>query len=395
MFEGIENTPLFGANLVAANFKADFRGDKIDLGLGVYRDENGATPVLDVVKLAEAHLVQNQTSKSYQGLLGDPEYAQLMLELVLGKNSDTSKIAVLQTPGGVAALSIAFQLIQSVRPEGQVWISDPTWANHAPVMEHTGLSIRKYPYFDVAMVGLDFDGMMACLSTAAAGDTVLLQASCHNPTGVDLAPGQWDAIIDVCKMQRLMPMIDIAYQGFGQGLEADVYGPRRAFQELHEAVLTTTCSKNFGVYRDRVAIAAVQTKSPENAARTLSRLTRLANVTYAMPADHAAAVVKTILTDEGLKWAWETELTTMRERIHSVRNSLAKALRGATNSDRFDFLERHKGMFSLLPLTDTQIDTLQNEHGIYLVKGGRANIAGLTKRQIEQFATAVAQVITN
>ena len=180
-------------------------------------------------------------------------------------------------------------------------------------------------------------------------------------------------------MQRLMPMIDIAYQGFGQGLEADVYGPRRAFQELHEAVLTTTCSKNFGVYRDRVAIAAVQTKSPENAARTLSRLTRLANVTYAMPADHAAAVVKTILTDEGLKWAWETELTTMRERIHSVRNSLAKALRGATNSDRFDFLERHKGMFSLLPLTDTQIDTLQNEHGIYLVKGGRANIAGLTK----------------
>ena len=393
MFEGIESTPLFGANLVAANFRADSRANKIDLGLGVYRDENGATPVLDVVKSAETVLVQNQTSKSYQGLLGDPEYSQLMLELVLGANIDTSKIAVLQTPGGVAALSITFQLIQSIRPDGQVWISNPTWANHAPVIKHTGLSVREYPYFDPVTVSLDFDRMMACLSTTPAGDTVLLQASCHNPTGVDLSPAQWDAVIDACKTTGLLPVIDVAYQGFGQGLEADTYGPCRAFQELPEVVLTATCSKNFGVYRDRVAIAAVQTKSPDNAKRTLSRLRRFANVTYAMPADHAAAVVKIILSDDALRLAWEIELTMMRVRVRSVRNELAKALRRVTNSDRFDFLVSHAGMFSLLPLTDTQIDALQHEHGIYLVKGGRANIAGLKNCQIEQFAAALAQVI--
>jgi aspartate/tyrosine/aromatic aminotransferase len=292
-----------------------------------YRDETGATPVLSVVKKAEAQLVQNQPSKSYQGLLGDLEYSQLMLKLVLGAQTDTSRIAVLQTPGGVAAL---------------------------------------------------------------------LQASCHNPTGVDLTPRQWDEVIGICKTRGLLPVIDVAYQGFDQGLDSDAYGPRKAFRDLPEMMITATCSKNFSIYRDRVAIAAVLTKSPENADRTLSRLRRLANVTYAMPADHAAAVVKTILlSDSGLRDEWHAELTAMRMRVQHVRQTLAQALRRATNSDRFDFLERHRGMFSLLPLTEGQIDALQDQHGICLVKGGRMNIAGLKSAQIDQFATAVAQVVSN
>ncbi len=392
MFEEIETTPLFGANLVAANFKADPRVDKIDLGLGVYRNDAGVTPVLDVVKSAEMRLVQNQPTKSYQGLLGDVEYSRLMLGLVLGEAADTSRIAVLQTPGGVAALSIGFHLIHSVRPNAQVWVSDPTWANHAPVIKHTGLTVREYPYFDQETASLDFDGMMTCLSVVPAGDAVLLQASCHNPTGVDLSPAQWDKVIGICKTRGLLPVIDVAYQGFGQGLDEDAYGPRKASEELPEWVLTATCSKNFSVYRDRVAIAAVQTRSPQNAESTLSQMRRFANVTYAMPADHAAAVVKTILSDDALSADWKAELSAMRTRVHHVRRTLAHALRRATNSDRFDFLERHTGMFSLLPLTETQVENLEHHHAIYLVKGGRMNIAGLNSTQIERFAAAVAQV---
>jgi aspartate/tyrosine/aromatic aminotransferase len=393
MFDDIQPTPLFGANLVASLFRQDSRADKIDLGLGVYKNDSGNTPVMAAVKTAEARLVQHQTTKTYQGLLGDRQFCELMLNMVLGPKVDSSKIAVLQTPGGVAALSLCFQLIRAVRPEATVWISDPSWANHAPVIGHTGLKVSYFPYYNHADASLDFSGMCKSLTSAETGDIILLQASCHNPTGVDLSPQQWDRVIKICQDRGLVPVFDVAYQGFGLGLEEDVYGPRTALNQLPEIILTATCSKSFSVYRDRAGIAAVLCGSEEKASRTLSLMSRLANVTYAMPTDHPAAVVKEILSDPALYQTWLEELTAMQARTLNLRNALTKALEFSTQSDRFSYIEHNRGMFSLLPLNDHQIDNLREQYGIYLVKGGRINLAGLQISQIERFADAIASVL--
>ncbi len=393
MFEAIENTPLYGANLVAALFRDDQRADKIDLGLGVYRNDVGETPVMAAVKAAEARLAARQQSKSYQGLIGDSVFSGLMLDLVLGEAVEKSRLSVLQTPGGVAALSLCFQLIKSVRPEATVWLSDPSWANHAPIIGHAGLAFRYFPYYDHAAAALDFDGMCACVSSAPAGDVVLLQAACHNPSGADLTPVQWDRVVEICSDGGLLPVIDVAYQGFGNGLEQDAYGPRACMAKLPEMILTATCSKTFSVYRDRAAIAAVLSKTGENAARTMSSMRRLANVTYAMPADHAAAVVKDILSEPEWRASWLEELTFMRERVRMVRTTLAEALTRSTNSTDFDFLNQQRGMFSLLPLTDAEVDVLREKHAIYLVKGGRMNVAGLQMSEIDRFARAISDVL--
>ena len=393
MFETVSETPLFGANLVAALFREDKRADKIDLGLGVYRDDAGETPIMAAVKEMEARLVESQRSKSYQGLIGDPGFSDLMLDLVLGEGADKSRISVLQTPGGVAALSLSFHLIKSVRPDATVWLSDPSWANHLPIIDHTGLNARHFPYHDPATAAVDFDAMSACLSAAPAGDVVLLQAVCHNPSGADLTSSQWDRVFQICRDRELLPVIDMAYQGFGEGLEEDAYGPRACLAALPEMILTATCSKTFSVYRDRAAIAAVVSKTADNAGRTMSLMRRISNVTYAMPADHAAAVVKGILSDPDLRKNWIDELNGMRRRVGRVRTALVEALKRSTNRRAFDYLGQQQGMFSLLPLRDDQVDALRERHAIYLVKGGRMNVAGLRMSEIDRFAEALADVL--
>lgn len=393
MFEKFEDTPLFGANLVAFQFQNDNRTDKIDLGLGVYRNEQGETPVMAAVKAAETRLLQSQTSKSYLGLLGDTRFSDLMVSLIFGEDGDRDRIAAIQTPGGVSALSLCCHLIKLVNPGARVWVSDPTWANHIPIISYAGLATSPYPYFDKSTAAVNFEAMNACLEKIPGGDVLLLQASCHNPAGADLTPPQWDRIAEICRARGILPFVDVAYQGVGDGLEEDVYGVRKLYGTQPELILASTCSKNFGVYRDRAAIAAVVSKTPEIAQRSLSQMLMLANVSHAMPPDHAAAVVREILSDPELKSQWQSELAEVRHRIRELRESLVTALRRSTNSEKFDFLAQHKGMYSLLPLTDAQIDLMREKHGIYLVKGGRVNVAGLRTGQVDRFAEAIADVM--
>ena len=392
MFENTEHTPLFGANLVASQFKADQRSEKIDLGLGVYKNDDGVTPVMAAVKSAEIWLLENQQSKSYLGLLGDQVFSSLMLDLVLGKKANKDCVSVIQTPGGVSALSLCCHLLKRVHPDTTVWVSDPSWANHIPIITHAGLKSAAFPYYDPTTAKIDFDAMCTCLESLPNGDVVLLQVSCHNPTGADLTPEQWRRVAKICLNRELLPLLDVAYQGFAENLEADVYAARYIFSLLPELMIASTCSKTFSVYRDRAGIAAIVSKSPDNAERTLSLMRRIANVTYAMPADHAAAVVRHILDDTKVQLQWIEELRVMSERVRNLRSALAVALRRATNSIEFDFLVNHKGMFSLLPLTNVQIDRLREMHAIYLVQGGRINVAGLQTSQIDRVAEAIAEV---
>ena len=392
MFENTEHTPLFGANLVASQFKADQRSEKIDLGLGVYKNDDGVTPVMAAVKSAENWLLENQQSKSYLGLMGDQVFSSLMLDLVLGEQVNKDCVAVIQTPGGVSALSLCCHLLKKVHPETTVWVSDPSWANHIPIITHAGLKSAAYPYYDPATATIDFDAMCTCLESLPCGDVVLLQVSCHNPTGADLTPEQWRRVAKICLNREILPLLDVAYQGFAENVEADAYAARYIFSLLPELMIASTCSKTFSVYRDRAGIAAVVSKSPDNAERTLSLMRRIANVTYAMPADHAAAVVRHILDDTKVQLQWIEELTVMSERVRTLRSALAAALKRATNSIEFDFLVDHRGMFSLLPLTNVQIDRLREMHAIYLVQGGRINVAGLQTSQIDRVAEAIAEV---
>ena len=392
MFENTEHTPLFGANLVASQFKADQRSEKIDLGLGVYKNDDGVTPVMAVVKSAENWLLENQQSKSYLGLMGDQVFSSLMLDLVLGKQVNKDCVSVIQTPGGVSALSLCCHLLKRVHPDTTVWVSDPSWANHIPIITHAGLKSAAFPYYDPATAKVDFDAMCTCLESLPRGDVVLLQVCCHNPTGADLTQEQWRRVAKICLNRELLPMLDVAYQGFAENLEADVYAARYIFGLLPELIIASTCSKTFSVYRDRAGIAAVVSKSPDNAERTLSLMRKIANVTYAMPADHAAAVVRHILDDTKKQLQWIEELRVMSERVRNLRLALAAALKRATNSTEFNFLVDHRGMFSLLPLTNIQIDRLREMHAIYLVQGGRINVAGLQTSQIDRVAEAIAEV---
>lgn len=393
MFEVFEETPLFGANLVSQLFRADPRGDKIDLGLGVYRDDAGTTPVMAAVKQAEEHLLRTQTSKSYVGLAGDDAFSTALAELVLGDDAPLDRWARVQTPGGVAALRIAADLVAQANPDATIWMSSPSWANHGPILRSSRLQVTEFRYHDQASQRLDLQGMLADLSRARAGDAVLLQACCHNPTGTDLSPDDWTRVIELVESRGLLPILDVAYQGFAKGLEEDVLGVRAMVAAVPEAIVAVTCSKSFSNYRDRVGILATQATTPEQAARTRQKMLGLINATYAMPPDHGAAVVTIILGNPDLRALWVEELDGMRERVQTVRAGLAAALRRDSNSDAFDFIGRHTGMFSTLTLSKDQVDALRTVHGIYILGSGRMNFAGIAMDQIDEISRALVTVI--
>lgn len=392
MFETFEETPLFGANLVFQLFREDPRDDKIDLGLGVYRDDAGQTPVMAAVKQAEDRLLHTQTSKSYLGLAGDADFSDALAELVLGADAPFERWARVQTPGGVAALRVAADLVALANPGATVWMSNPSWPNHGPIMRASGLSVTEFRYHDPETQGIDREGMLADLNTANKGDVVLLQACCHNPTGVDLAPEDWAAVKEVVLRRELLPILDVAYQGFSDGLDEDVAGVRAMVADIPEALLSVTCSKTFSNYRDRAGILGGLAKTPQQAARTRQKMLATINKNYAMPPDHGAVVVKTILTDEALRGIWLAELDAMRDRVKAVRTQLAAALRRGTNTNSYDFIEHHAGMFSTLSLGEQQVDRLRNEHGIYILSSGRVNMAGLSFDQIDRIAQAIIAV---
>ncbi len=392
MLEALDHQPADKIIELMGLFAADPRSDKLDLGVGVYKDAQGRTPVMRAVKAAEARLHATQTTKSYVGLLGDLGYVEAMAALILGEDRPRDRLCGAQTPGGTGAIRQLFELIRRANPAATVWISEPTWPNHPAILKYLGIPQRSYRYFDLATRAVDVAGMMADLGGMAPGDVLLLHGCCHNPTGANLGPDDWRAVTDLVIDRGVLPMVDLAYQGFGDGLEADVAGLRHMAGRVAEMLIAASCSKNFGLYRDRVGVALALSRTPEDAAKTKANLAALNRLNYSFPPDHGAKLVEIILGDPELRADWAAELEAMRHSMLGLRSGLAEALRRATNSDRFDFVADHRGMFSLIGASPDQVARLRAEHGVYMVGDSRINVAGLPAQGLDRLAAAIAAV---
>lgn len=392
MFGALKPQPADKILQLMSQFRADPRGDKIDLGVGVYKDASGHTPIMRAVKAAEKLLWEKETTKTYTGLAGDPAFNAAMAELVLGVGVPANRISAVATPGGTGAVRQAFELVKMAKPEATVWVSDPTWPNHLSILKHLGMPVRLYRYFDAATRGVDFTGMMADLAAAKADDLVLLHGCCHNPTGANLTLREWQEVAAALERTGAVPMIDIAYQGFGDGLDEDAAGVRLISAQRPEVLIAASCSKNFGIYRERTG-ALIALSDPSQQGVTQGNLAYLNRQNYSFPPDHGARLVTMILTDQALRKEWEAELEEVRRGMLKLREELAGALRKATNSDRFDFVATHRGMFSRLGLSEAQVARLRDEAGIYMVGDSRINIAGLNDRTVPVLAKAIAGVL--
>ncbi|OJU51934.1 MAG: aromatic amino acid aminotransferase [Mesorhizobium sp. 61-13] len=393
MFEDLQAAPADKILALISAYRADPRTDKVDLGVGVYKDRDGATPVMRAVREAEKRLLNEQKSKTYLGLAGDIDFNAAIAKLVFGEQADMSRIRAAQAPGGSGALRLVAELLKRTKSDATVWISNPTWPNHIPMMRGAGLQIREYPYFDAASGTVRFEAMLEALGQANSGDIVLLHGCCHNPTGANLSAAQWQSVADLLVKRGLLPFVDIAYQGFGEGLDADAEGLRILAGKVPEMVVAASCSKNFAVYRDRVGAAIVMGKTGAEADIAMSQVLSAARTMYSMPPDHGAAAVRIVLADPELRANWQAELEEMRLRMLRLRVAFSEALRRQSNSDRFDFVASHRGMFSRLGLTEAQVDRLRTEHGVYMVGDSRINVAGLPEDKLDWLAKAIVSVL--
>ena len=389
MFENLNAQPKDKILALMAAFKEDPRDTKVDLGVGVYKDASGNTPVMRAVKAAEQRLVSEQTTKAYTGLAGDPAFADAMIDLVLDGAVARDRIAAVATPGGTGAIRQGLELIKLAAPDATVWLSNPTWPNHPSIIKYLGMPMAEYRYFDEATRGVDFDGMIADLKNVKAGDVVLLHGCCHNPTGANLTADQLAQAIAVIQSVGAMPFVDIAYQGFGDGLDADGAATRTIAASFDNVLIAASCSKNFGVYRERTGILMAVAKDTEERDLTQQNLSLLNRQNFSFPPDHGARVVTMILTDPVLRADWEAELEETRLGMLKLREQLASELRRLSNSDRFDFLAEHRGMFSRLGTTPDKVEKLRADHGIYMVGDSRMNIAGLNAKTIPVLAQAI------
>lgn len=389
MFEALKAPPPDGILKLMQMYREDPREGKIDLGVGVYKDANGLTPVMRAIKSAEHTLWETQDTKVYTGLAGDPAFADAMIDLVLGTAVARETVAAVATPGGTGAVRQAFELIQMARPEARVFVSDPTWPNHISILGYLGMNVVRYRYFDEESRGVDFEGMLADLKTAKAGDVVLLHGCCHNPTGANLNLTQWQAVVDVLLETGAVPMVDIAYQGFGDGLEQDAAATRMVASSVPECLIAASCSKNFGIYRERTGL--LMAISQDAAARKLHQdtLAFLNRQNYSFPPDHGARLVTMILTDDALRADWQAELEEVRLSMLALRQQLADELQRVSGSDRFGFLAQHRGMFSRLGTTPDKVEAMREKNGIYMIGDSRMNIAGLNARTIPILAQAI------
>ncbi len=396
MFETIEMAPADPILGLGEAFQKDERPTKINLSVGVYQDEHGRTPVLGSVKQAEQRLWQQEQTKSYLPIAGSAAYDRYVQELLFGAADPlvaSGRAATVQSPGGTGALRVAADFIRRRFPTATVWCSDPTWANHPKIFEAAGLSVGIYPYLDRASNQVDFGGMLAQLEQLPAGDVVLLHACCHNPSGVDPTLEQWDQIAACLARRKLLPLLDFAYQGFGDGLEEDAQGLRRLAVAVDEFLVASSFSKNFGLYRERVGAMTAVARDASAAQAVLSHLKATIRANYSNPPAHGAAIVETILGDASLRNQWQQELTAMRQRIHAMRQEFVAGVKRTAPAHDFSFLLRQRGMFSFSGLTPTQVDRLRDEHAIYLVRSGRINVAGITPQNVEQLCQAVAAVL--
>jgi aromatic-amino-acid transaminase len=362
---------------------ADPRPDKIDVGVGVFRDSAGNTPILKVIKEAEQRLHDTQKSKSYLGSAGDKRFTELLRPILLGEHADDERIVGLQTPGGCGALRLGFELLAKANPQARVFIGTPTWPNHPPIVRAVGLTAVDYPFYERGQGTIRFEDMLDAFGSGQSGDIALLHGCCHNPTGADLDEGQWKQIRDVIVERGLIPFVDIAYQGFGRGLDEDAYGLRLLLGSCDEMVVAQSCDKNFSVYRDRVGSLWVKTPSREASLTAMDHVFQIAREMWSMPPDHGAASVRIVLDDPELRARWLVELAAMRDRINSVRRRIAAA------DPRLSFIGRQFGMFSMLPLSKEQVLKLREDHAIYMADSGRFNVVGMGDDQIDRFTAAV------
>lgn len=392
MFETLQAQPADKILALMQMYKDDPRDIKIDLGVGVYKDATGLTPVMRAVKSAEHQLWEQQDSKSYTGLAGDPAFGDAMVQLVLGDAVPRGNVAAAATPGGTGAVRQAFELVQMARPDARVFVSDPTWPNHLSILKYLGIEVVNYRYFDDETRGVDFDGMLADLKTAKQGDLILLHGCCHNPTGANLNAAQWDDVIKVLQGTGATPMIDIAYQGFGDGLDADAAATRKIAAAVPECLIAASCSKNFGIYRERTGM--LMAVSSDASAQKLNQgtLAFLNRQNFSFPPDHGARVVTMILNDDALRADWMAELEDIRNTMLGLRSQLAGDLQRLSGSDRFGFIAQHRGMFSRLGTTPEMVEKLRADHGIYMVGDSRMNIAGLNATTVPILAKAIIDV---
>ena len=396
MFETLESRPTDALLGLMVAFKNDARPTKIDVGVGVYRNEYGLTPVMKAVKIAETQLLENQQSKTYVGLVGDAQFNAAMLNLVVGPEAAElgGRLKTVQTTGGCAALRALADLIASTKPDATVWLSNPTWINHTPLLAAARLKLAQYPYFDAKTQTVDFDAMMACLNKLGPNDVVLFHGGCHNPTGADLTDAQWMAVADLAAAKGFLPFVDLAYQGLGRGIQEDAFGVRALAAKVPELLLAVSCSKSFGIYRERVGSAVVIGATPTAAQNMLDQVLTLIRGNYSMPPDHGAAAVQMVLNSPALSEIWQDELNAMRSRINDLRIGLSNGFRRQLGSNHYDYIAKQYGMFSLMGLTTAEVTALREDHGIYMPNDGRTNIAGLNTNQIDTFVSAVLQVKT-
>jgi aspartate aminotransferase len=396
MFETLKPVgmdPILG--LMAA-FRADTREQKIDLGVGVYQDDRGRTPVMASVKEAEAKLMELELTKSYQGIAGDPDYNQRMLQLLFGADHSilsSGRVKTIQAPGGSGALRVGAEVIQRATPNAKLWVGVPTWPNHIPLLGSAGFEIEEYPYYDMVTHQIDSDAMMETLRQVPAGDMVLLHGCCHNPTGADLSNEQWDQIADLALERGFIPFIDTAYQGLGNGLNEDAYGMRMMAERLPELVIASSCSKNFGLYRERTGSITFIADNPQQVDIVASQAMSIARQIYSMPPAHGALLVSLILGDDQLRANWQAELEEVRLRIKSMRSLLTSGIQGNSAGIDFSHIEQQNGMFSFLGISSAQLERLREEFGIYIVSSTRVNLAGINSSNIGYISESMNTVL--
>lgn len=383
--------PLLGLSIA---FRADQNPNKVDLGVGIYKDANGATPIMAAVAQAQTLWLQQESTKAYTAPGGFDGFNEGMLSLLLGDHSalrDARAVSV-QTPGGCGAVRVAAEMLMRCQKQVNIWVSTPTWANHIPLLSSAGLNLVEYPYYDYAAHTIDFAAMLTALDALQAGDVVLLHGCCHNPSGADLTFDQWQTLATLINEKGAIPFVDIAYQGFGSSIDDDVKGLRYLAEHCQELVIASSCSKNFGLYRERVGAVAVVAKNAATANICRNQLMNVAREIYSMPPSHGAALVDIILHSADLRQSWQDELAQMRERIVQLRTSFALSLNQAGFGTDFDFIETEKGMFSFLGITAQQVQQLRDQYSIYMAGSSRINVAGLNENNIAYVVDALKRI---
>ncbi|TMO65220.1 amino acid aminotransferase [Pseudoalteromonas aurantia] len=395
MFSTLKPLPTDPILGLMAAYKQDTNPNKIDLGVGVYKDEQGNTPVLKAVKKAEAFRLENETTKSYIGLAGNLDFCQKMESLLLGEHKAllANRVRTAQTPGGTGALRVAAEFIKRCNTDATVWVTTPTWANHISLFEAAGLTVKEYPYYDYENKGLLFDEMIDTLKQVPKGDVVLIHACCHNPSGMDLNEEQWKVVADLAKEVGFTPLVDIAYQGFGRSLDEDAKGLRLLADTVEEMLICSSCSKNFGLYRERIGACSLISNNSTTADVSNSVLLSVVRSIYSMPPAHGADIVNTILSSTELTQLWHDELDEMRTRINGLRSLIKNSLAEKGVDQDFSFIDQQNGMFSFLGINKAQIDRLQKDYAIYIVGSSRVNVAGVSQTNIEYFSNALADVL--